>query len=82
MWQNRNKFGATAGGVELVNYSELHHPMSLHNISIGNVKLTVFPTNLVGARTDSKLIKHGYYAEEALQTVNSLGKTAADYEEN
>lgn len=56
MWQNRNKFGATAGGVELVNYSELHHPMSLHNISIGNDRLNVFPTDLVGARTNSKLI--------------------------
>jgi hypothetical protein len=80
MWQNRNKFGATAGGVDLVNYSELHHPMSHHNVSIGNDRLTTFPTDLVGARTDAKLVKNGYYAKEALQVTNSLGKNADDYE--
>ena len=80
MWQNRNKYGATAGGVDLVNYSELHHPMSHHNIAIGNDRLTSFPTDLVGARTDAKLVRHGYYAKEALQVTNSLGKTAQDFE--
>jgi hypothetical protein len=80
MWQNRNKFGATAGGIDLVNYSEVHHPLSHHNVSIGNDRQHLFPTDLVGARSDTKLVQHGYYAKEALQVTNSLGRTAADYE--
>lgn len=30
-WQNQNKIGSVATGIDLVNYSELYHPFSLHN---------------------------------------------------
>lgn len=80
MWQNRNKLGPVAGGIDLVNYSELHHPLSHHNISIGNDKQHAFPTELVDVRTETKLVQHGYYAKQALEVKSSLGKTAAQME--
>mmetsp|Transcript_36914 Transcript_36914/g.48515 ORF Transcript_36914/g.48515 Transcript_36914/m.48515 type:complete len:207 (+) Transcript_36914:132-752(+) len=35
-WQNVNKIGPAAGGMDLINYSELYHPLSHHNVSCGN----------------------------------------------
>jgi hypothetical protein len=80
MWQNSNKFGAVAGGVDLINYSELYHPLSHHNVSIGNDRQHTFPTDLVEAKADQTLVRHGFYARNALEATSSLGKTAADYE--
>ena len=80
MWQNGNKLGTT-GSIDLVNYSELHHPLSHHNVATCNSVQHTFPTELVGTRANTKLVKHGFYAKEALKVTNSLGKTATDYEE-
>jgi hypothetical protein len=62
MWQNRNRVGGAAGGVDLVNYSELHHPLSHHNVTVGNDRLYTFPTDLAEVRTDVRLEQYGYYA--------------------
>lgn len=35
-WQNVNKIGPVAGGIDLVNYSEIYHPLSHHNVACGN----------------------------------------------
>ena len=76
MWQNRNKIGAAVGGVDLINYSELDHPMSHHSIACGRDKLVVFPTDLVGARTNVEFIQQGFYAKEAMKMTNSLAPDA------
>lgn len=65
----------------MVNYSELHHPLSHHNIAIGNDRQHTFPTDLVGTRAETRMVQNGFYAKDALKVTNSLGKTAADYEE-
>lgn len=56
MWQNRNKIGGQTGGLDLINYSELHHPLSHHNVSINNEKLLVFPSDLLVARTNVEFV--------------------------
>jgi|LauGreDrversion4_2_1035121.scaffolds.fasta_scaffold154877_1 hypothetical protein len=39
MWNNTNKIGHEVTGCELINYSELYHPLSLHNIVTGKDRL-------------------------------------------
>ena len=48
-WNNVNKIGSIAGGVDLVNYSELYHPMSHHNVAIGSNQIRQFPSDSVEA---------------------------------
>jgi len=38
-WQNANKIGTVASGLDLVNYSELYHPLSHHNVATGGGQL-------------------------------------------
>ena len=50
-WQNVNKSGAgVGGGIDLISYTELHHPMSHHNVTTGHDKVNTFPTDLQNAR--------------------------------
>ena len=50
-WQNANKSGTgVGGGIDLISYTELHHPMSHHNVAIGNDKPYTYPTDLQNAR--------------------------------
>ena len=36
-WQNVNKSGAgVGGGIDLISYTELYHPMSHHNVTLNN----------------------------------------------
>ena len=46
-WQNVNKFGPTAGGIDLINYSELYHPLSHHNVACGNDQMHQMPSDLL-----------------------------------
>jgi hypothetical protein len=48
-WNNVNKICSVAGGVDLVNYSELYHPMSHHNVATGNSQIRQFPSDAVEA---------------------------------
>ena len=46
-WQNVNKFGPAAGGMDLINYSELYHPLSHHNVACGNDQMHQMPSDLL-----------------------------------
>lgn len=39
-----------ASGVDLVNYSELYHPMSLHNVACNKDRLMQTPSEVAEAR--------------------------------
>lgn len=45
-WQNSNRIGSVAGGTDLVNYSELYHPFSLHNTVTGQTPAKLLPSDL------------------------------------
>ena len=50
MWQNQNKISNVATGRDLVNYSELYHPYSHHNVATGNDKPLIMPSDLQDAQ--------------------------------
>ena len=58
--------GTSVGGIDLINYSELYHPMSHHHVSLGHNKVNVLPTDLDRARADAEMVQKGYYNKEAL----------------
>ena len=55
-WSNANKIGSAVGGVDLVNYSELYHPMSHHNVACGNDKPHEMPSNLLTGQAKVELV--------------------------
>lgn len=59
------------GTVDLVNYSELHHPMSHHNVAIGNTRVNVLPTDLSQAGAAAELVQKGFYSKTALELKNA-----------
>ena len=75
-WQNANRVGTgLGGGIDLISYTELHHPMSHHNVATGHDHLkNTFPTDLENARKKAELVQKGYYAKEALVLDNAYPK--------
>ena len=58
------------GGVDLVNYTEMHHPMSHHNVACGKDNPNVFPTDLEKARKEAILVQKGFYSKETFELKN------------
>lgn len=69
-WQNLNKIGGSVAGVDLVNYTEMHHPMSHHNVACGKDNPNVFPTDLEKARKEAVLVQKGFYSRETFELKN------------
>ena len=44
----------------------MHHPLSHHNISIGNDRFHQMPSDLAKTQGESNLVQKGFYAKEAL----------------
>jgi len=55
-WQNANKHGPGVVGYDLVNYSELYHPLSHHNVTCANERLNQLPSDLLKAQTQTQLV--------------------------
>ena len=71
-WQNRNRSGAgVGGGIDLISYTELHHPMSHHNVACGADNLNTYPSDLKKARNEAELVQKGYYSKKALVLDNA-----------
>lgn len=60
-WQNANRIGTVAGGCDLVNYSELHHPLSLHNTVTGLGTPLIVPSDMKKAQTQLEFVQKGFY---------------------
>jgi len=69
-WQNSNKIGAV-GGVDLVNYSELYHPLSHHNTASGTGTLSMFPSDVNEAAGKLQFVQNGFYNKQALEMKNT-----------
>lgn len=69
--------GPAVGGIDLVNYGELYHPMSHHNVATGNDKPHVFPTDLYEARNNLEFVNNGFYNPEAVALKNAHPPTDA-----
>jgi len=74
-WQNVNKVGPLVGGLDLVNYSELYHPLSHHNVACGNDRLNQMPSDLLKAQTQTQLVQKGFYDKEPLELANKYEHT-------
>lgn len=70
-WQSVNKIGAVVGGTDLVNYSELYHPYSLHNQITGANKPVTLPSDLESATAKFKLEPQGFYAKDTFKPTNT-----------
>ena len=77
-WQNVNKFGPAAGGIDLISYSELYHPLSHHNVACGNDRMHQMPSDLARVQAQSKLVQKGFYDKEALELDNKYEHTKPD----
>lgn len=62
-----NKVGPAVGGIDLINYSELYHPMSHHHVACGDDKAHSMPSELFQAQNKAKLVQNGFYDKEALE---------------
>lgn len=62
--------GGGVGGVDLVNYTEMHHPMSHHNVACGKDQPNIFPTDLEKARKEAKLVQKGFYSKDTFELQN------------
>ena len=49
----------------MVNYSELYHPLSHHNVATGNDRLIQFPSDLEDARNRLQFGQNGFYAADS-----------------
>ena len=54
-----------------MNYSELYHPLSHHNITTGNDKLYYVPSDIDNAKDNLQFLQKGFYAKEALAMGNA-----------
>ena len=59
-----------ASGVDLVNYSELYHPLSLHNVACNRDRMLTVPSDLSEARDRLQFVQKGFYSKEALVSNN------------
>ena len=53
--------------MDLVNYSELYHPLSHHNVACGNDKAHTMPTDLLTSQNKAELVQKGFYDKNALE---------------
>jgi hypothetical protein len=53
-----------------VNYSELYHPYSHHNVAIGNDKPLIVPSDLEEAQNQLQFVQKGFYSNETLTLIN------------
>lgn len=66
MWQNVNKTGPLVGGTDLINYSELYHPHSLHNTVTGAVQPMQVPSEVDEAAQKFTLVQQGFYSAKTM----------------
>ena len=70
-WQSVNRIGTVVGGTDLVNYSELYHPYSLHNQITGATEPVKLPSDLEEATKKFRLEPQGFYAKETFKPTNT-----------
>ena len=49
-WSNVNRIGPRIGGIDLINYTELYHPLSHHHVTLGEDKAHQMPSDLMKAQ--------------------------------